>query len=137
MEKAPSLEKLTQFFKTQRSVSVAIVFGSVAEAVAGVESDVDIAIKTKEPLSGQKKIELIQLVAALLGRPVDLIDLNKVGEPLLGQIIQYGKLIKRDKTAYAQLALRHLYAKEDFMPYLRRSLNERRERWINYHRRKN
>ena len=94
--------------------------------MAGVESDVDIAIKTREPLSG-KKIELIQSVAALFGRPVDL---NKVGEPLLGQIIQYGKLIKRDKTAYAQLALRHLYAKEDFMPYLRRSLNERRERWI-------
>ena len=63
-------------------------------------------------------------------RPIDLIDLKDVGEPLLGQIIAKGRRIRGSDTAYGKLLARHLYAEADFMPYQRRILKERRDKWI-------
>lgn len=121
---------LTQLLSKDDTISLAMVFGSVAKDTPKSDSDIDIAIKTNKPLKTQQKIALIQSIAKQLGRPVDLIDLRTVGEPLLGQIIQYGKQIKGNNNDIASLALQHLYANEDFMPYLQRALKERRERWI-------
>ena len=125
-----NLEKLTYFFESQNNVLIAILFGSVAQGTETFNSDVDIAIKTNTVLTKKNKFDLTQRLALLLGRAVDLIDLSTIGEPLLGEIIQQGKCIKKNNGIYVNLALQHLYANEDFVPYLHRSLKERRERWI-------
>ena len=52
-------------------------------------------------------------------RPVDLIDLHEVGEPLLGQIIAHGKRVLGSDASYGNLISRHLYAESDSMPYRR------------------
>jgi len=70
-----------------------ILFGSCAKGTARPESDIDLAIKLNKPLLADKQIQLIQLISQITGRAVDLIDLQKVGEPLLSQIIKYGKMI--------------------------------------------
>ena len=73
---------------------------------------------------------LIGDLALEIGRPVDLIDLNSVGEPLLGQIVTGGRRLMGSDTHYAELIRKHLYEQADFMPYRSRILAERRRRWI-------
>ena len=124
------IKSVTQLLSKDDEISQAILFGSMIQGTLKPGSDIDIAIKTVAPLDTQKKINLVESLANLLGRPVDLIDLRTVGEPLLGQILQYGKQIKGNDSYLASLALKHLYANEDFMPYVKRALKERRERWI-------
>ena len=111
-------------------ISLSIIFGSVASGRAGVESDLDIAIAAKQPLTIDLKIALINLLAEKLGRPVDLIDLQEVSEPLLGQILCHGRRLTGNDALYGALISRHLFEQADFMPYRRRLLAERRKAWI-------
>ncbi len=64
-------------------------------------------------------------LAECTGRPVDLIDLQTTGEPLLGQILKHGKRLLGEDALYAELIKRHVFAEADFMPYYRRILMER------------
>lgn len=111
-------------------VSLAILFGSVATENAAAESDFDVAVDTGKPLSAKEKIGMINRLAVQFGRPVDLIDLRKVSEPLLGQILRHGRRLKWCEREYAELLSRHLFDQADFMPYRTRILKERRQAWI-------
>jgi len=111
-------------------IKLAYVFGSVAGNKAGPGSDVDVAVLAETPLDVEYKIQLISDIASATGRPVDLIDLATVGEPLLGQILRYGVRIQGDAALHAQWVTRHIFNNEDFMPYVKRMLAERRQRWI-------
>jgi hypothetical protein len=62
--------------------------------------------------------------------PVDLIDLKRTGEPLLGQILKHGVRLMGSDTDYAALLTRHLFDAADFLPYRNRILAERRRAWI-------
>ncbi len=112
------------------AIRLALLFGSLAKGTAHCESDLDLAVGADRPLDADETMELISDLAEASGRPVDLIDLSTVGEPLLGQIIAGGRRIIGSNTLYAELLLKHLYNQEDFMPYQRRILKERREAWI-------
>ena len=61
---------------------------------------------------------------------VDLIDLRTIGEPLLGQILKHGRQVRGEAVDLAPLMQRHVYAMEDFMPYVERMLEERKQAWI-------
>lgn len=126
-----SLKSIECFLKGEQGIELAIVFGSMVSGNYSMNSDVDIGIKKNIPLTHQDKIYLIEKIANITGRAVDLIDLSKVGEPLLGQIINGGKRILGADVDFAELALKHLYAQEDFVPYIERTLKERRQKWIN------
>ena len=127
-EDAIFLKKILARFAT---IDLAIVFGSVAKNQAGAESDLDIAINTQTPLSVKEKIEIISALAEATGRPIDLVDLREVGEPLLGQIVQHGQMIIGSPTQKAALLSKHLIDAADFSPYQTRILAERRNAWIN------
>lgn len=73
---------------------------------------------------------LTQALAEQTGRPVDLVDLAAVTEPLLGQVVQHGRRLLGSDTQFAQLISRHLIEQADFMPYRNRVLAERRMAWI-------
>ena len=111
-------------------IKLAYVFGSVARGQAGANSDVDVAILAAAPLDAERKADLIGDIASCTGRPVDLIDLATVGEPLLGQILRHGIRIHGDASMHAQWISRHILNNEDFMPYVERLLAERRQAWI-------
>jgi len=121
---------VTAFLRQQEDVQLAILFGSLAAGKVNQESDIDIAIKKKQPLSAEEKIELISQLALITGRAVDLVDLSTVGEPLLGQVLKYGKRLTGTDTALAEISLKHLYAQADFVPYVERTLKERRQQWL-------
>ena len=122
--------QLSQVLERHQAIRLALLFGSLAKGTARFDSDLDLAVGADHPLDVDDTIELISDLAKATGRPVDLIDLSTVGEPLLGQIIAGGRRIVGSDTLYAELVLKHLYNQEDFVPYQRRILKERKEAWI-------
>ncbi len=119
-------EVLTHFPK----IAIAVLFGSVASGRQRADSDLDLAVASKQALTAHEKINLINALAESTGRPVDLIDLKTVSEPLLGQILRHGRRIMGSDTLYGELISRHLFEMADFMPYRTRLLAERRMTWI-------
>ena len=122
---------IEQVLARHPSIVVAILFGSPATDRSRNDSDLDLAVASATPLDPQIRIQLIEELAAALGRPVDLIDLTQNHGPLLQQILTKGRLIIcTDRTRYADLLLRVVYEEADVMPYYRRILAERRQAWI-------
>ena len=124
------IQQLKTELEQDADIDFAILFGSCARGSSTFDSDIDIAIKLNSPLFLEKKIQLIQLISEKSGRTVDLVDLQTVGEPLLSQIIKYGVVLKGDNQMFTKLAIKNVYANEDFLPYIKRSLQARREKWI-------
>lgn len=111
-------------------ITLAVLFGSAASGQQQPESDLDIAVSASRPLSVTEKITMIGALAECTGRPIDLVDLKTVAEPLLGQIVRHGKRIIGSDTLYGELIAKHLFEQADFMPYRARLLAERRKAWI-------
>lgn len=111
-------------------IELALLFGSVARGQPHPQSDLDIAVGARHALSAAQKIALIEALAERTGRPIDLVDLRTVGEPLLGQILRHGRRLLGSDKAYGQLISRHLFDQADFVPYHARILAERRAAWI-------
>ena len=108
---------------------LAVLFGSSASGKQRPDSDIDIAVAAHQALTASEKMAIIEALAERTGRPVDLIDLKGVAEPLLGQIVRHGRRLLGSDNAYGQLISRHLFEQADFMPYRSRVLAERRAAW--------
>jgi len=112
-------------------IRLAIVFGSVGDGHATHSSDLDIAVLCDRSMSSDLRSTLISILARATGRPIDLVDLSRAGEPLLGEILKNGtRILSRDDSAYAELLRKHLFDATDFLPYRNRILAERRRKWI-------
>ena len=124
-------QKLIDVLVHHPSVTMALLFGSLAAGQGRMGSDLDLAVATVTPLTPQTKIELIEDLAVAIGRPVDLIDLAQAHGPLLQQIVTRGRMVLcKNRTLYAELLRRVAYDEADVMPYYRRILSERRQAWI-------
>lgn len=127
---AATLEHVRDYLAHEPDVNLAYVFGSMAKGNAKYQSDLDVAIQTSTPLAAPRKMEIIAQLASIAGRPVDLVDVNQAGEPLLGEILREGKRLKGTDSQHVALIQRHIYNTEDFLPAIRRLLSERRQQWI-------
>jgi len=126
-----TIETMIQTILAQHpEIRLAILFGSLATGQGHRDSDVDLAIDAGRPLEINAKMSLMEELAECTGRPIDLIDLQIIGEPLLGQILKHGKRLLGADGLYAELIKRHVFDEADFMPYYRRILKERRSAWI-------
>ncbi len=122
--------QLKEVFAHFPNIALVVLFGSVALGRQRMDSDLDIAVAAKQTLTAHEKMTLIGELAERTGRPVDLIDLSAVSEPLLGQIVRYGRKVLGSDTLYGGLISRHVFEQADFMPYRTRLLAERRKAWI-------
>jgi predicted nucleotidyltransferase len=129
-EQNDSNEAIIAALGTQPSIELAILFGSHATGRARDDSDVDVAVDAGHPLDAEEKVALISELATRTGRPVDLVDLHTVGEPLLGEILRDGRRLLGSDTRYAEWICRHLHDAADFLPYVERMLAERRAAWL-------
>jgi predicted nucleotidyltransferase len=123
-------ERIRSVLQRHGGIRLAILFGSLATGRATARSDLDLAVLAEGPLDAESRIALIDALALATGRPVDLVDLRVVGEPLLGQVLEHGVRLLGSDHDYAELIKRHLFDEADFMPYRRRILAERRQAWI-------
>jgi len=115
---------------TQPEIRLVILFGSLAGGRERTDSDVDLAVDVGHRLTADERLALITELAERTSRPVDLVDLRTVGEPILGQILRHGRKLVGSRTSYADLIRRHLFDQADFLPYRSRILTERRQAWI-------
>ena len=122
--------QLKEVFSHFPQVALAVLFGSVALGLQRADSDLDIAVAADHPLTAGEKLSIIGALAERTGRPIDLIDLSVVSEPLLGQIVRHGRRVLGSDTLYGKLISRHVFEQADFMPYRTRLLAERRMAWI-------
>lgn len=122
--------QIKEVFAHFPQIVLAVVFGSVASGRQRADSDLDIAVAAKQSLTADEKIALVDALAGRIGRPIDLIDLRLVSEPLLGQILRHGRRVLGSDTLYGGLISRHVFEQADFMPYRTRLLAERRMAWI-------
>jgi len=111
-------------------IKLALVFGSVASGQQHAGSDLDLAVGADQPLTALEKIDLISALAQSTGRPVDLVDLSAVGQPLLGQILRHGRRLMGSDADYGRLISKHVFEQTDFVPYRHRMLAARRVAWI-------
>lgn len=123
------LSQLTALLSQYPHIKLALLFGSQATGKARPDSDIDLGILAQAPLSADFKLQLMQTIGAEFGRPVDIVDLYHVPEPITGQAFKGIRLIG-DDTTYASLLTRHLLNVADFLPLHQRILTERRNRWI-------
>jgi predicted nucleotidyltransferase len=123
-------DQLRALLRDFPQLELAVLFGSLAQDRQRPGSDIDIAVAAHQALTAAEKIALVEALAERTGRPVDLVDLKVVAEPLLGQILRHGRRLLGGDRAYGQLISRHLFDQADFMPYRTRVLAERRAAWI-------
>lgn len=124
------LEKqLTRLLSAYPQFELAMLFGSAAIGNMSDESDIDLALLSDSPISGELKLELTEKIGAQFGRPVDIVDLYFTAEPVLGQVFK-GRRLFGDDACYARLLTKHLINTADFLPLQRRILDERRNAWI-------
>jgi uncharacterized protein len=130
------MDELTEVLRSVlgdfREISLCILFGSAASGKASPESDLDIGVAGGEPLTADRRLELIEAFSAATRRRIDLVDLTAVAGPILQQALSNGVVVQnRDKTLYARLISRMLFDQADMMPYYDRILRERRRRFLN------
>lgn len=123
--------EVASYLARQRDLRLGILFGSLASGRANSDSDLDIAVLGDRPLSAGRRIELIEALARLTGRAVDLVDLKTAGIVVARSAVLEGKvLFSRDSVVYPEQISRVLIDSADFLPYRDRMLRERRESWI-------
>lgn len=115
----------------QPTICFAVLFGSYAKGTYHNNSDIDLAIELNTPMTSEKKLLLLQSLGEITGKIIDLVDLKTIGQPLLNQIIQHGKILKGSEDQYINLSIRNVNSLQDFAPYIERTLKERRKRLLN------
>lgn len=125
-----NLDQVRRALSNFEHIEFAILFGSLAKGTERTDSDLDLAVLSRESLSVQQRIDLIDTLALETGRPVDLVDLQTVGQPLLNQILKHGQRVVGRDEQMGRLVYRNLVERADFLPLRDRILRERNTAWI-------
>jgi len=125
-----SLERIKKFLENDPDIQQAILFGSYATGTYTKRSDMDLAIQLQEKMTATQKLNYLEKLQNCTEAELDLIDLHRVGQPLLSQILMHGQRLKGSSTRYAELAVKNVNTAQDFLPYIRRMLKERRKRLL-------
>lgn len=113
--KSKKIKLLKKYFEKEKSVVLAFLFGSWAKGFEKRESDFDIAIYLKDQTK-ENKISLE--IARIVGKDVDLIDLNEAPASLVWNIFETGiPLAVKDNKLYWELYLRKSSEGEDFLKF--------------------
>ena len=128
---SPTLEaRIVHAMQNVATLELAIVFGSMASGNARPDSDIDVAVRYKHALDVAQKIALIDALALVTGRAVDVIDLRVAGPIVAREALTGGRRLFGSDEVWAAQVLRTLIDYADFAPLIERTLRERREAWM-------
>lgn len=119
-DKERIINSLRDYFARTGVAAAAYLFGSVASGRDGERSDVDVAvILSAQGLSREDRVwvrvDLLEQLAELLGRPVDVVDLETCSPVVAHQVLSRGQVIfeqNRPRRLLAELRQRRLYRDE-------------------------
>ncbi len=87
-------------------------FGSQAKGTARPDSDVDLAVLTRDPIPNLRRFELAQELAIRLHRDVDLVDLRNASTVMRMQVLSTGTCLNtQDESARRTF---EMYAYSDY-----------------------
>ncbi len=125
------LQALAELVGKVPEIQLAILFGSTARGRERPDSDIDLAVAGDRTLNVAVRAKLIESIALVYGRPIDLVDLREAGYSLLREALLHGRLIHCvDPVLLVELKKKMLFDREDFLPLQRRALEKRRRKWI-------
>ena len=126
------VKALQTWLQNNDDIKLAIVFGSYAKNTQTAQSDLDLAVMltSHRSINAKQKLDYITEIGNFLFINIDLIDLKQVGQPLLSQIIKYGKQLKGNQAQYTELVIKNINTTQDFLPYIERIMSERRARLV-------
>lgn len=128
---SPDAARLREVLAGFPTIRLAVLFGSMARGTARPDSDVDVAVQADRALAPDVRITITEALALAFNRPVDLVDLRTVGQPLLHEILSGGIQVLGSRHLWGDLVFRNIMENEDFVPYQKRILGGRRRAWMN------
>ena len=102
-------------------VVYAVLFGSAARGELRAASDIDIAVAAERPLASEMRYRIIQAIAAVGGRPVDLVDLKTARGVVLARALQGRELFCDSVRAKGEALFRRVSVAEEDIAYARKS----------------
>jgi uncharacterized protein len=123
--------KVKDVFAAIPEIRVLILFGSGAHNRLTGASDIDVAVAAGRPLGSRKMIEIACELSRVLGRNIDLVDLQSVSGPILQQALCRGEIIRSDDRIYPLLIKKMWFNQADMMPLTRMVLDRHCQRFIN------
>ena len=95
------------------------LFGSGARGTLHFESDVDLAVSAGRPLKADDEYRLIQRVAEITCRPVDIVDLTTASGAVFDEALRGTELFCDDPLAKAAAQYRRVSVVQDDLEYAR------------------
>lgn len=121
---------IRNFFNAIPEVRVVILFGSGAHGRLTAASDIDVAVAADNPIGSLEKIRMAGELSSLLGRNVDIVDLQSVSGPIMQQALCRGTIIIADDRMYPLLIKKMWFNQADMMPLTRMVLHRHCQRFI-------
>lgn len=78
---------------TRFGLDVLYVFGSTATGTASADSDVDLAALFARPVPAAARLGVLGDLASVLGRDVDLVDLDDASPIVAMQVLRHGRIV--------------------------------------------
>ncbi|MGE5604057.1 MAG: type VII toxin-antitoxin system MntA family adenylyltransferase antitoxin [Bacteroidota bacterium] len=127
------MAKIIDFLQKKVGPYLIILFGSAARGRLRPDSDIDIAFLSDRILNEEDLFFYAVELAEILGRDVDLIDLNKASTVFKAQIVGKGKVIHSSddlrRMAFAMSAFKEYAVLNEERQYV---LDQFKERGLNY-----
>ncbi|CAN2042047.1 DNA polymerase III subunit beta [Candidatus Magnetomoraceae bacterium gMMP-15] len=131
MTKEEIIKRIKQILENYPEIFAATLFGSAVKNRLKPDSDIDIAVAARQPLSYEQKIDLFLALSKVLPREIDLIDLQAVAGPILQNALCKGIVVKKTSTVlFAELIKKMWYNQADMMPYSMMIMKKHCERFI-------
>jgi predicted nucleotidyltransferase len=125
------IEKILSVMNNYPEIHIVILFGSAVKNRLRPDSDIDIAVAGSRTLLSDQKYDMLLSLSEALAREVDIVDLQAVAGSILQQALCKGVIIKKTSPPIlAELIKKMWYNQSDMMPYTRRILKARCERFI-------
>ena len=124
-------DRVGEMLQTYPDLKLAFLYGSAVNGKMRPDSDVDIAVLFDHPLGAGQKMALGACFEEVLLKTIDLVDLFSLSGTILKKILCEGRVVvKKNTEDLTRLTQRMIYNQADMMPYVRRTLQERQERFI-------
>jgi predicted nucleotidyltransferase len=109
-------EKIKNFLEKDPNIVFALAFGSAVTGKLTPESDIDVAIYVRDPLSGYELLSLMQKLSSLVKKEVHIVVLNDATPLLRHQVMKNRKeLFIKDFSVYSKFREKTI---DDYQEYL-------------------